>query len=300
MVPQWPRSVCQLSIARTRTWFSRVVEAHDAPRYHRAGRNFDNNINRTWDGLLTSKGQVTDTGYTIEAAIPFTTLSYGGGTTPRWGLHVQRWIARKAENISWRPVSREASSLLTQMGSLVGLQDIGGGPKIDAIPSLTSALTSQRGPVGGLAHATDLDPGITVNWAVTPNTTVIVAANPDFSQIEADVPQIEVNQRFPLTYPEKRPFFLEGDQYFRSPGALGFLTSRQIVDPDWGAKLTTKTGRNTLAIMMAGGRRAGCARRFEHTWQRRGCLLRHRSIPARHPPKLNGRRILLDTEVCWR
>lgn len=214
------------------------------------GRNFDNNINRTWDGVLSSRGQVNDAGYVVEAAIPFTTLRYAGGDDPRWGLHIQRWIARKAENTSWRPISRDAASLLTQMGVLTGLRDIGGGPTIEAIPSLTSALTGQRHEDGRLDHATDVAPGLTANWAMTPNATMLVAINPDFSQIEADVPQIEVNQRFPINYPEKRPFFLEGDQYFRSPGALGFLTTRQIVDPDWGAKLTTKMGRNTLAALV--------------------------------------------------
>jgi hypothetical protein len=215
------------------------------------GRDWDDNINRTWDGVLQSKGALTGDGYVIEAAIPFSTLRYAAGQERQWGLHVQRRIARKAEEVSWQPISRTVASLLTQMGSLTGLTDIGGGPAIDVIPALTSAVTGARRGDGTLAHAADHSPGVTVNWAATPNTTVSVAVNPDFSQIEADVPQIEVNQRFALNYPEKRPFFLEGDQFFRSPGALGFLTTRQIVDPDWGVKLTSKAGGNTFAVLAA-------------------------------------------------
>lgn len=223
------------------------------------GRNFDGNIDRTWDGVLVSKGQITEAGYVVEAAIPFKTLRYEAGPDRRWGLHVQRWIARKAENISWQPISREVPSLLTQMGSLTGLTDIGGGPTFDLIPTFTAASTGDRQPAGGLAHRTDYDPGFTASWTITPNMTVSATANPDFSQIEADVPQIEVNQRFPLRYAEKRPFFLEGGQFFRSPGALNFLETRQIVDPDWGAKFTTKSGRNTVAMLAAGDAAPGRA-----------------------------------------
>ncbi len=215
------------------------------------GRNFDGNIDRTWDGVLTSKGLVVEDGYIIEVAIPFNSLRYQLGADRSWGLHVQRWIARKAESISWRPISREVPSLLTQMGALSGISDVGRGPSIDVIPTLTTAISADRQLDGSLANTTDYEPGITGSWAMTPNVTLSATANPDFSQIEADVPQIEVNQRFPLRYAEKRPFFLEGGQFFRSPGALNFVETRQIVDPDWGAKLTAKSGRNTYALLVA-------------------------------------------------
>jgi hypothetical protein len=215
------------------------------------GRNWDDNVNRTWDGVLTSRGAPGPDGYVVEAAIPFKTLRYQPASTQQWGLHVERWVARKAERISWRPISRQAASLLTQMGTLEGLTGIGGGLALDVIPSLTAAISDDRRS-GGARNDTTLAPGLTVNWAATAATTVSATLRPDFSQIEADVPQIEVNQRFPLLYPEKRPFFLEGDQFFRSPGALNFLTTRQIVDPDWGAKLTTKAGRHTVAALAAG------------------------------------------------
>lgn len=215
------------------------------------GRNWDANIDRTWDGVLTSQGRVVEDGYVVEAAIPFKTMRYQAGADRRWGLHVQRWIARKAENVSWRPISREVASLLTQMGALTGLSDLDGGSTIDLVPTVTTAATSDRLGDGRLSHAGDFDPAATLNWTVTPNVTISGTINPDFSQIEADVPQIEVNQRFPLRYPEKRPFFLEGGQFFRSPGALNFVETRRIVDPDWGGKLTAKTGRNTWAVIAA-------------------------------------------------
>jgi hypothetical protein len=223
------------------------------------GRNWDSNIDRTWDGVLTSAGRLVEDGFVIEAAIPFKTLRYAGGADAQWGLHVQRWIARKGENVSWRPISREVASLLTQMGTLSGLREIGGGSALDLIPAMTTAITVDRQRDGSFVHERDFDPGVTVNWAATPNVTFSGTANPDFSQIEADVPQIEVNQRFPLRYPEKRPFFLEGGQFFQSPGALNFVETRRIVDPDWGAKATGKAGRNTFAVLAAGDAAPGLA-----------------------------------------
>jgi len=95
------------------------------------------------------------------------------------------------------------------MGELRGLSEIGGGPSIDLIPTLTAAVTGDRQSDGRLRNTNEYAPGLTANWAITPTMTVGATVNPDFSQIEADVPQIEVNQRFPLRYAEKRPFFLE-------------------------------------------------------------------------------------------
>jgi hypothetical protein len=217
----------------------------------------------TWDGIFTSKGALTDDGYVVEVAIPFKTLRFQGGKEMAWGLHLHRLIPRKPERIYWQPLSRDQSELLAQMGALSGMQAVFAGRTLDLTPTLTGSITTDRAPA--LSPATGarfinkglLDPGVTATWTVTPNLTFSGAINPDFSQIEADVPQIDANQRFPLFYPERRPFFLEGDDVFRSPGALTFVFTRQIVDPDWGAKLTGKIGRNTIGLLSASDRAPG-------------------------------------------
>jgi hypothetical protein len=212
------------------------------------GRDWEDNIDWSWDGVLESKGTVSDAGYVIEAAIPFKSLRYSNGRP--WGLHVERWIARKAERVHWRPISRDESSLLVQMGTLAGLDAVAPERALDIIPTVTASLASDRVSEDRFADKGRVDPGVTSTWTVTPNMTLAGTANPDFSQVEADVPQIQVNQRFPLFYPEKRPFFLEGQSFFRSPGALSFLDTRQLVDPAWGLKLTGKSGRNTVATLV--------------------------------------------------
>jgi hypothetical protein len=221
------------------------------------GRDWAANVDASWDGVLASKGSVNGEGYVVEAAIPFATLRYQTGPGRAFGLHLSRWISRKAESVHWRPISRDASSLLVQMGRLTELEVIGARRTLDVIPEVVGSVVDQRRPDGTEARDADGEPGLTATWGLTPNMTLSGTANPDFSQVEADVPQIEVNQRFPLFYPEKRPFFLEGDQYFRSPGALTFVNTRQIVDPDWGGKLAGKSGRQSIGLLAASDRAPG-------------------------------------------
>jgi hypothetical protein len=217
----------------------------------------------TWDGIYSSKGVLNKEGYVIEAAIPFKSLRFQAGKDKRWGMHIQRYIARKAERVYWQPISRDRAELLAQMGTLSNLGDVYAGRTLDLIPTLTGSISGERerDPLapGGVRfnNVNRLEPGLTATYTLTPNLTLAAAVNPDFSQIEADTPQVTVNQRFPLFFPEKRPFFLEGDEVFRSPGALTFVNTRQIVDPDWGVKLTGKIGKNTIGFLSASDRAPG-------------------------------------------
>src|SRR5437764_1300416 len=97
----------------------------------------------------------------------------------------------------------------------------------------------------------NIDPelGVNVRWGVTQNLSAAGTVNPDFSQVEADVGQVTVNQRFALFFPEKRPFFLEGLEQFDTPNAL--IYTRQINSPIVGAKLTGKIGPLAVAYIGA-------------------------------------------------
>jgi Carbohydrate family 9 binding domain-like/Domain of unknown function (DUF5916) len=217
------------------------------------GRNFDGNVDKSWDGVIESKGQVNSAGFVVEVAIPLKALRFPRRDVSTWGLHIERWIARDGERISWRPVSRSVSSLLTQMGSLTGLRAASAGPSYELIPTTIASSVDQP----DRAIERHVDAGVTGAWSFAPNATVSGTVNPDFSQIESDVPQIEVNQRFPLRYAEKRPFFYDGSQFFQSPGLLNFLDTRQIVDPDWGVKLTAKAGGNSVGLLASSDRAPG-------------------------------------------
>ncbi len=95
----------------------------------------------------------------------------------------------------------------------------------------------------------ELEPGVTVRWGMRPNLTLSGTLNPDFSQVEADVAQLDVNEQFALFYPEKRPFFLEGADFFETQ--LQVFYTRTVTDPEWGVKLSGKEGRNVLGAFAA-------------------------------------------------
>jgi hypothetical protein len=209
----------------------------------------------TVDLVIDSKGTIDAKGYTVEVAIPFASLRYQSDArdatsdASAWGMHVQRFIRRdRNEQISWMPLSRNRSSLLDQAGELGGLVDVGEGRSLEIIPTgvTTHDRVSGQGSEGSDA---DAEPGVSVNFGITPTMNAAFTANPDFAQVEADQLVLTVNQRFPIFYDEKRPFFLEGIDAFQTP--INLIHTRTIVDPDYAFKLTGKHGRTTVGALYA-------------------------------------------------
>jgi hypothetical protein len=231
----------------------------DAVRTEGSGEDF------SIDFVHESKGMVTSDGYTVEAAIPFKSLRYTAGKDTLWGLHVFRRIQRfNAELDSWMPLSREVSGTLIQEGFITGLEGISTERNFELVPSFTVSETGRRArsfapvvigeppallPGRILNEPVKLDPGLTVKFGITPTITLDAAFNPDFAQVEADETVVTANQRFPIFFEEKRPFFLEGKEVFQTP--LTIVHTRAIVDPDYAVKLTGKRGKNTFGLILA-------------------------------------------------
>ena len=204
----------------------------------------------TVDLLIDSKGTIDADGYTVEAAIPFSSLRYRSGNSPMWGMHVQRFIRRdRNEQISWMSMSRDRSSLLDQAGQLGEFTDVGEGRPLDIIPTSIVSQAGTTTPAGFVEGTVDTDPGVTLNLGITPTMNAAFTANPDFAQVEADQLVLTVNQRFPLFYDEKRPFFLEGIDTFQTP--INIVHTRTIVAPDYAVKLTGKQGGTTVGALFA-------------------------------------------------
>ncbi len=213
------------------------------------------------DLLFESKGTIQPNGYFVEIAIPFKSLRYEAGKGKLWGAHFFRRIQRfERELDSWMPFSRSISSDLSQAGHLTGLEGISVERTIELIPSLTVSesgkfVRSFTPPVGApdpgriVNEPVKLDPGLTAKFTPSSALTLDLALNPDFAQVEADQLVVTANQRFPIFFAEKRPFFLEGIDIFRTP--ITAVHTRAIVDPDAAVKLTGKKGRNTFGIMAA-------------------------------------------------
>jgi hypothetical protein len=217
------------------------------------------------DIVMESKGAITPDGYAVEVAIPFKSLRYEAGKDKLWGVQVFRIIQRfNGEQDSWMPISRDNSSTLAQAGHITGLEGISTERTLELIPSVAFSETGKR--VRRFSQAQDrargfvdpghfvnqpvgLDPGLTAKWGITPTVTLDLAINPDFAQVEADATVNTANQRFPIFFDEKRPFFLEGIDIFRTP--MSVVHTRTIIDPDVAVKLTGKQGRNTFGLLVA-------------------------------------------------
>jgi len=119
------------------------------------------------------------------------------------------------------------------------------------VPTLTSGRTESRPALDEPFETTDetTEAGVSVRWGVTPNVALNATVNPDFSQVEADVAQLNVNERFALFFPERRPFFLEGADLFTTP--LDIVFTRTVADPKYGLKLTGKEGRHAFGVFAA-------------------------------------------------
>lgn len=203
----------------------------------------------SWDAIWDSAGRIHERGYTIEMAIPFSSLQFQRTAGAQvWGLDVSRWYPRSQRHrLGLVPIPRDNNCYQCQFMKIRGFAGIKPGRRIELVPTLTGIKTDGREsmPDGGFANRSkDLDPGLTAKWGVTPNLTLNATANPDFSQVEADAQQLNVNQPFALYYQEKRPFFTEGADFFSTP--FRAVYTRTLRDPSWGLKLTGKEGANTI------------------------------------------------------
>ena len=207
----------------------------------------------SWDALFETGGTVVRDGWTAEMAIPFKSLRYPsrGEGEHRWGFQITRTLQTKDETLVWAPMTRAIAGVLTQMGTLGGLRGLSVSRNLEFLPTATAIQLGQLTDSGYVEDRTQPDFGFNMKYGVTSNLTADFTLNPDFSQIEADRPQIETNQRYALFFPELRPFFLEGQEIFRTPGRTNLVHTKTIVDPQIGAKLTGKTGNTTLGVLVA-------------------------------------------------
>lgn len=214
------------------------------------------------DIVMESKGVIEDWGWSVEVKIPFKSLRYAAGPGKNWGFNVARNIDRFNDEFNaWMPDDRSISGFLIKSGKITGLDEIKYERTLEITPSVTLSQTGRRVPaiefVGGrwVNQPIKHDIGLTLKYTLSPNVTLDAAINPDFAEIEADAPVITANQRFPIFFQEKRPFFLEGAEIFQTP--LSIFDSRSIVDPDFAAKVTGKIGKNSFGFMAASDKAPG-------------------------------------------
>src|SRR5437879_12154994 len=209
---------------------------------------FDGVVDLSPDFVYQSRGHLTDWGYEVEVRIPFKSLRYQSADPQSWGLQVVRVVQHSGCEDTWTPVLRANASFLIQSGRLTGLTGLKRGLVLDLTPEFTSKVDGTPAAAGYDYRGTP-ELGGNLRWGITQNLGLSATAHPDFSQVEADVGQVTVNERFALFYPEKRPFFLEGLEQFDTPNRL--IYTRQIAQPVAGAKLTGKVGGTAVAYLAA-------------------------------------------------
>jgi hypothetical protein len=202
------------------------------------------------DYFFESKGRLIEGGYEVEVRIPFKSLRYQDARVQSWGIHILRRVQHSGFQDTWAPAVRANANFLAQSGSLNGLHDLKRGLVLEATPTMTARADRSPTIGNGRDYQKKADLSGDVRWGIRQNLTLNGTINPDFSQVEADVGQVLLNERFALFYPEKRPFFLDGLELFDSPNQL--IYTRQIVAPLGGVKLAGKLGGTNIASMIAG------------------------------------------------
>ncbi|OLF58443.1 hypothetical protein BTN33_12690 [Aeromonas veronii] len=205
----------------------------------------------TWNAVWNNAGQLNDDGFTVEIAVPYRSIRYTANLDIQtWGIEFVRNYPRNVSRLMIdAPSDRKLECTLCQYNKVTGMPSLqSAGVDFDIVPSLTYTDSETRA-IGGdwqeLDNESEL--GADLRWAMTENWIVNAAITPDFSQVEADVPQLDINTTFSLFFPETRSFFLDGAEYFNTANQL--MHTRNIADPDYGVKLTGQTDNFSLGVI---------------------------------------------------
>jgi hypothetical protein len=223
------------------------------------GQGDDWNFDTYW----ISEGRVIKDGYAVRLAIPFKSLRFTSMDIQTWGFAFFRNIPARNENSFWPSVTNGENSFVAQFGDLDGFDHISPGRNIRLIPYIAASgahllnqpTDSSQGPPPFFSTNHDVRVGMDAKLVIHESLTLDATINPDFSQVESDDPQVTVNQRFEVFFPEKRPFFLENASYFQTPENLFF--SRRIGDPVGGVRLTGRLGRWSIGFLAGADRGPG-------------------------------------------
>ena len=213
------------------------------------------NEDMSLDLVFESKGIVTDSGYQVEIAIPFASIRFPNKEEQTWNVNF--WRDRQRENryrYSWAAQNRDEPCWICRWGKVTGIKNISPSSNIDVLPNI---IGSQSGELLNFGESdqnfdnenVDGEASLNIRYGVTSSSSLELAVNPDFSQVESDAGQIDVNTPFALFFPERRPFFQEGSDLFGS--FVDVIYTRTVNDPDQAVKFTGQFGRTSMAYLFA-------------------------------------------------
>jgi len=208
----------------------------------------------SWDAIWGSAGKLTDFGYLVEMSIPFNAIRFpesDGELT--WNIAIWRNYARDVRvQLANVALDRNIRCNLCQFDRLTGFNAIESGNNFQLTPTVTLGRNDEKEDVleDWDEGENESEFGIDLRWGITQDMVLNTTINPDFSQVEADAGQLDVNNTFSLFFPEKRPFFLDGASYFETAN-FNFVHTRNIATPDYGVKLTGKSDEHSYGVMVA-------------------------------------------------
>ena len=212
----------------------------------------DSAVDWTWQ----SAGRVDEEGYVVEVRVPLQSIRFRGGEDVRMGVMFFRRNSRLG--ISWSWPEMRPGQWVFESNVPAAFQNLKQPRLLEVIPSATMSTNQSREPGAAWPKTSSKgDLGASIKYGITSTVTLDATVNPDFSQVESDAFQVEVNQRFPTFFSEKRPFFMEGLGLFNLAATGGDSTmrtavhTRRIVDPIGGLKLTGTAGQQTFAFLTA-------------------------------------------------
>lgn len=226
--------------------------------YAEQGQGDFGNFDSSWDTVWDSKGKLTPQGFVVWMAIPFKSLRFPDDPGQSWGIILNRTIPRTNENTFWPEITRRVDGRLNQEATLRGMEGISPGRNMQFIPYgifRSFRAVDTRDPLPYFEAADQGRFGLDSKFILHDSLVLDVTANPDFSQVESDQPQITTNQRYEVFFPEKRPFFLENSDYFTTPIDLVF--TRRVEDPQFGTRLTGRQGPYSLGMFVVDDRGPG-------------------------------------------
>ena len=213
--------------------------------------------NTAWDGLWYSFGKKTADGYQVEIAIPYNILNFkSDGQQKKWAIELVRTYPRDTKlRISHVPLNRDNPCWLCQYPEAIGFENAKIGQNIRLTPTISANRNDTRDvyadnndPSGDWKSTNDVAAGLDLRWGINANNLFNATVNPDFSTVESDSAQLNVNTNFALLYDEKRAFFLDNSDYFSSD--FNLVYTRNIAEPDYGAKLTGRVDKHSYGLFI--------------------------------------------------
>ena len=222
--------------------------------------NDDQGPDYSFDMVWNSQAKLTGRGYVIRFEIPFKSLRFPPRPDQTWGLFFERDIRRNTEYSFYPRITSNAQGFLAQETEMDGVEKVSPGRNMQFIPYIavnSFRSLDDRDPNNAHFHGKQVGvrPGLDSKIVLKDSLVLDATINPDFSQVESDDPQITVNQRFEVFFPEKRPFFLENSSYFDTP--INLVFTRRIADPEYGIRLTGKLGPWSLGTLFADDKSPG-------------------------------------------